>query len=447
VVGVPIGNRLITLLVVLALVALPAVALRVLCIGKSCDTSEATQGAVVPFCPLPGGLRASIAAGFREGRSPDVLGVSDRSGGGVGTQIGPVMEVPWPSVAEPADTAVPIAFVGAGLSGSPPPPGTGLDDIAPTMAQAMGFRIPHPEVGAGEPVPGVALAPSQARTQADVTILIAWKGVGTSDLTAHRDAWPFLRSLVDRGNATLAGTTGSLPVDPAATLTTIGTGGTPSQHGITGTVFRGEDGEVVRAWSPGAPGSVIATLADDLDRSDAQAARVAAVLDDRSDRGIVGDGWYEDVRDRDEIVVTDHPLTAVTRLLDRGFGTDGEQALLGVTLAGSVGELDRTTDAIVDAFDARGIGAAVAVTGTGSLHGPKATPASGLADRLEIAVGAPAVAAPGSDGLFLDRAVSAERGVTSNDLAVATRGLRAPSGEPLFADAFPSFAVAFARYC
>ena len=35
------GSRLTTLLVVLALVALPAVALRAFCVGKSCDTGEA----------------------------------------------------------------------------------------------------------------------------------------------------------------------------------------------------------------------------------------------------------------------------------------------------------------------------------------------------------------------------------------------------------------------
>jgi sialate O-acetylesterase len=46
------------------------------------------------------------------------------------------------------------------------------------------------------------------------------------------------RPMLDDGAGTLEGETGSLPIDPAATLTTVGTGGLPSQHGITGSFVR-----------------------------------------------------------------------------------------------------------------------------------------------------------------------------------------------------------------
>ena len=146
--------------------------------------------------------------------------------------------------------------------------------------------------------------------------------------------------------AVLEGTTGSLPLDPTATLTTIGTGGLPAQHGITGTIIRGDDGDVARAWGPDAPGSVIATLADDLDRDTDQRAMVAGVLSSRSDRGIIGDGWYVDRRDRDTVVVTRHPEPAVAGLLDQ-VGADG--GVIGVVVRGDVDDMDRTTREIVHA--------------------------------------------------------------------------------------------------
>ncbi len=52
-----------------------------------------------------------------------------------------------------------------------------------------------------------------------------------------------------------------------------------------------------------------------------------------------------------------------------------------------------------------------------------------------------------ADGLFLDRDVLVERSITSQRVADALRSERSLAGEPLFADVYPSFAVAFSRYC
>ena len=53
----PIGRRLSTLLLVLALVGAPALVLRVFCVGNSCDAGGTEAQASVPFCPLPRELR------------------------------------------------------------------------------------------------------------------------------------------------------------------------------------------------------------------------------------------------------------------------------------------------------------------------------------------------------------------------------------------------------
>ncbi len=70
------GRRLAVLLVALAVVAAPAVVLRALCVGESCDEANAST-ARVPFCPLPADVRDLIVAGFRDGRSPDVSAATD----------------------------------------------------------------------------------------------------------------------------------------------------------------------------------------------------------------------------------------------------------------------------------------------------------------------------------------------------------------------------------
>ncbi|HEY3022323.1 MAG TPA: hypothetical protein VGK11_01650, partial [Actinomycetota bacterium] len=68
------GRRLLVLLLVLAAIGVPAGVLRAACAGKSCPADVAH--ARVPFCPLPAELKAKLAAGFREGRSPDVMAVT-----------------------------------------------------------------------------------------------------------------------------------------------------------------------------------------------------------------------------------------------------------------------------------------------------------------------------------------------------------------------------------
>ncbi len=447
----PFGRRLLTLLVVLAAAGIPAGALRAVCAGRSCDRYQ-TASTRVPFCPLPDRLKADIAAGYRAGRSPDVLTVTrgpDVTGDA--SDLGaPNVTVSWPSLSGGPSTAVPIVFAGAGIApGAGIPPRTGLDAIAPTLADVIGLSRPHPEVRAGQGIRGVA--DGQRPT---LVLLVAWKGIGSREMQAHPGAWPFLRSLMAEGAGTLTGDTGSVPLDPAATLTTIGTGGLPSQHGITGTLLRNDRGELTRAWSRGAPPSVIATLGDDLDRAMGERPMIGLVAADVADRGLIGGTWYIG-HDRDALAAAGgkDQVPAVVRMLASGFGADAVPDLLGVVMRGSIAEMDRDLRKVVAAARRAGGGnVTVAVAGTGSSAGRGgggSLIAGRVVDRVERAVpgAAPVVLAAVPGGLFLDQDTLAEIGVSGDVAVQALLGAVAAGGSPLVADAFQGFAVSFARYC
>jgi hypothetical protein len=437
------GRRIVVVLVVLGILAVPAIALRLACAGNAC--SQDAAAAEVPFCPLPAALRREIAAGFRQGRSPDVLAAA---GGTPVLTRAAGQEVPWPTTE--VSLRVPIAFVGPGIRAGTLPAGTGLDQVAPTLAEALGVARPHPEVAAGTAVPGLVSATTGASSRLGVEIV--WKGIGTPDLHGHLPKATAAR--LQAGAVTLAGTVGSQPIDPAAVETTIGTGGLPYQHGITGTLIRAQSGGVVAAWSRRAPTSVITTLADDVDHLQNEKASVGLVAPARTDLGLIGDGWYLGA-DRDQVVLgPGDPVTTVAAMLDHGYGTHGTTDLLGVVLEGSVKELDRRTAAIIDAVRAHDPEATIAVTATGSLAavGARASHAASgatVAQRAarEVAAAQDPVTAQTSGGLFLDPAALEADGLSADAVVQAVRGLSGHDGTPLFADSYPGFSVAFARYC
>jgi hypothetical protein len=431
------------MLVVLAALGIPAAVLTATCAGRSCDASGG-EAVRVPFCPLPEATKKGVVNGFREGRSPDVLAVAD--GTPVVTDVDGA-RTPWPAVAAAADPRVPIVFAGAGVTaGASVPNGTTLDRIAPTVSEALGFERAFPEVRSGTAVPGVADG-SRPR----LVLLVGWKGVDSSELEIHRNDWPFLSSLLDEGSGTIDGAAGSLPLDPAATLTTIGTGGLPSQHGITGSFIRNGQGRVVQAYAPAAPVQIIATLADDLDHAN-PSTLVGLVATDERDRGIVGGGWYPG-EDPVDAVIGDSataPLSVEVHLTT-GYGADDVPDVLGVVLDGRIRAMDRWTREIVaEAQRATSDSTLVVVAGTGSSETNRgAVPDRELVDAVEDAVpgDAPAVAATVAGGLFLDQAVLRDEQVTGQVAVDALLSASGPSGERMLADAFQGFAVSFARYC
>ena len=425
------------LLISLALVGAPAVALRAFCIGKSCHQDDATGTTEVPFCPLPADLRAQIVNGYREGRSPDVLAATSST---------PIRG--WPASPYVVDAnRVPLWFFGAGVVPGLIPAGTEVDQIAPTLARAMGFDRTHPEVRSGQPIRGVIRQGIAPR----LIVEVVWSDVG-SVFPQNRAPW-LLGTLEPSGEAASGeATTGSLPVDPAAVLTTIGTGGIPAEHGITGSTIRSKDGGTVPAWSDGAPTSVIATLADDWDHATGERARIGLIAPDVTTRGIVGGTWYLE-HDRDDLLFgSREPVDAASALIRRGFGADATTDILAIVLQGGVSGMDAQTEALVGSVADLVPDTTFVLTATGTQHSPfeigNTTVAVGsVVQRVEAAVDAPVVSAAVPGGLFLDQSVMAANDITSDDVVRTMDAMTAPDGSALFADAYPGFAISFSRYC
>lgn len=430
---VALGRRTWTLLLAAVLVGAPAAVLRAACAGRSCDRPAQTA-ADVPFCSLPEALRARVAAGFREGRSPDVVAVTGTTGVATGASA-------WPA-ADAGAARVPLVFHGAGVDPSAAvPAGTGLDDVAPTVAALVGLERPHPEVRSGAAVPGVATG-----APARLVVEIVLEGVDGADVAG----WSELERLADDGAGTFDAVVPSEPLDPAAVTTTIGTGGVPREHGVTGTLVRDDGGRLVRAWSRRAPVSVIAALGDDLDELRGGRPRVGLVAGGPVVRGLVGRAWYVDV-DRDDVVYarsTRARVEAAERLLRRGYGDDTEPDLLAVALDGAPAALDAALGRLAAAAErAAPGGAAVVVTATGDAATARgALDARAVERAVERSIGAPVVEAVAAGGLFVDQDVVAAEGIAEDAVVDALAELRR-GGEPVVADAFPAIAVSFARYC
>jgi hypothetical protein len=420
------GRRLTVLLLALALIGIPAAVLRIGCVGNSCRSDAAAVAAPAPFCSLPTDLRTLITSGTYDGRSPDVLGVAGST---------PVVSdgVPWPSeTSTTAAGAVDLSFVGRGVRSTRLPPGVSLDQVAPTLEPLLGLHRAHPEVRAGTAIPGV----DRPGAHTPLVVLVVSKGIGRADLgrSPHPTGRPVEPGLGDASGSAVAG---SAPLDPVAVEATIGTGGLPSQHGITGAEIRdSENGKVVRAFGPGSPQPVIATLGDDLDLATHGAARIGLVASAVGDAGLTGDAWYGTGPVRDRTVSGGaHPDAAVRGFLERGWGADATPDLLAVALSGSALEDERAGSAIVDEVLRAVPDATIVLTGTGSTH-------ASHAQTLTSPAGADSLS-PG--GIFLDRSAGAT--TSAQDVVDALKADTAPDGSPLFADAFASYAVRFGRYC
>lgn len=436
-------RRLLAIATVAAAVAAPAVVLQVLCVGRSCERTGAVS-ARVPFCPLPASIRQGLAAGYRDARSPDVLAVTTEGG----RIVGP--DAAWPSVASSEEGVVPLVFAGDAIRPRATiPSGTTLDAVAPTLSSAIGLRRPHPEVRSGEEIGEAVTAGSRSR----LALVVVWRGVAAADLKARPGRWPILRGLLREGTGTLGADVGSLPLDPSAVLTTIGTGGLPRQHGITGRLVRNDAGRVVEAWGRGAPFSVIAALGDDLDERTGQRARIGLVAADPSDRGLVGGNWYLR-NDRDDVRILDgatagQQAAAAHRLLRTGYGQDRIPDLLAVTMEDSLGAMDRALGQVVAAARRAAEGrVTVAVTATGA--GPPAgVPVRDVVSEVQDLAGVPpgAIVAATAGGLFLDPTSLAEAEVPEERILSTLRAVPDPDNGRLVADVFSGFAVSLARYC
>lgn len=444
-------RRMLVVALLVLVIAVPAGALRLTCAWNSCSGIASASTAKVPFCSLPADVKTLLAAGFYPGRSPDVLGVTQGGASVVSDGVGGP-SVPWPSVTSGPSTRVPIVMSGVGIApDAQSPDAMQLDQVAPTISDVIGFRRPHPEVRAGTSLLAVA-----SGTAPRLVLEVAWKGIGSDDLGSVFKRTPYLHELFRRGIGTLDGTTGSIPIDPTATLTTIGAGGPPSQHGITGALIRNHDGEVVPAWGAGAPPAVIAALPEDYDIGMGQTPLIGLVATATSDRGIIGKGWYPggDVDPVSVVPGVDRQVRAVAKLLSQdGFGADGTPDILALVASGAPSNLDAQLRSVVDlATRAAGGSLLVVVAGTGSVALPpsrSSVAADSVSQQVNVTskVSGSLVEASVPGGLFLDQGIMTKEGVTGQVAQQALAGLDGADGALLMADSFQGFAVSFGRYC
>jgi hypothetical protein len=435
-----VWRRTIILLLATAIVGVPAGVLRALCAGRSCETPTEAS-AQVPFCSLPKEFRSRLAAGFREGRSPEVFGVTGSTA--VRGHSGPGAPV-WPSNRED-DSVAGLAFWGTGIEGGAEiPSGTTLDAVAPTLAEVIALERPHPEVRSGEAIPGVVSDAAPPR----LVILAVVESAPLGEPAESTGPW--LDRVLSEGAATFEGDSGALPLDPAATMTSIGTGGRPREHGITGATIRNDDGELVRVWGRGAPPSVIATLADDLDDQLGGRPRIGMVATDPTERGLIGGNWYVEA-DEDDFTMARTPPKAARAAIDlirSGYGDDDVVDLLGIVMRGDLEEVDA---ALADVHEAALSAAADSVTvAIVAVDGPSLESPSvswrRVARSVERSVGATVVEGAAAGGLFTDQEVLAQKEIPEETIVDAMKSLRI-DGQRLFVDVFSAISISFERYC
>lgn len=430
-------------------VGIPGVAFRVLCVGRSCDAAADTTNET-PFCSLPPDTRTALADGFYERRSGEIIAVTDMPVSGDSRTDDPAP--PWP-MASGAAPRTAVLFSGTGVApGSDLPSDMGLDDVAPSIASLVSLERPHPEVRSGTAAEALR-QPGGASPR--LVVEVVWKDVTATELQGAVDRLPTVETLVAEGAGTFSAEPGSLPLDTAAMISTLGTGGLPSEHGITGTLLRNDRGALVEAWGSRSPINVIATLGDHLDELTRQRAVIGGVGTDVSDRGIIGGRWYPD-HDRDPFTILpantspERQTAAAIRLLrEQPFGQDTTVDLLGLVQSGPPQALDDGLGRLLEEARDRSDGSMVVVlTAIGTDTDDDALPADVVARRVEKATpgryGILDGVAPGS--FYLDQGELARRKL-SDDVVLRSLFDLEHEGRKVFADAFPAIAITFGRYC
>jgi len=437
-------------ILVAGLLGVPALTLRAFCVGRSCESS-AKATTTTPFCSLPPEIRQAISQGTREGRSPEILAVTSQQQV-IGTWgPGTASETPWPSVEGPQ--RVPIVLSGMGIAAtSRLPDDAGLDDIAPTLASVIKLDRAHPEVRTGVAMQD-ALDPTAEPPR--LVVMVALKGVGTESYVAEE--WRQLNKLAESGAATDAGSIMSGAGDPVASMTTIGTGGSPAQHGMTAEIVRDEQGDLVEAWGMDSPINVIATFGDDLDNTYSDQSVVALVGTQAGDKGLIGGRWYPD-GDKDLVSILPEESSAeeisdqVAELFETSpLGRDSLPDLLGVALEGTPDDVDaaigRLANQAKKATDGR---VTFAIAGTGdSARTSDAISARELRRLIEqdVSTDTPLVEALVPGGIYVDQAALAAEKLSDDAVLKALFDMKARDGSDLFADVFPAVAVTFGRFC
>jgi hypothetical protein len=156
---------------------------------------------------------------------------------------------------------IPLVVHGAGVAPSDSEERVSLADVAPTIAEIIGFEDFLDLGREGRPLPGI----SRPADRPEIVVTFVIDGGGWNVLEEFPDAWPNLKRLMWEGATFRDAIHGSFPAVTASAHATIGTGAFPRTHGITGHNLR--DGTKVRKaygeLGHAEPGDILVpTLAD-----------------------------------------------------------------------------------------------------------------------------------------------------------------------------------------
>jgi len=156
------------------------------------------------------------------------------------------------------DVAIPLMFVGPAVRVGTYSMPAAQQDVAPTLAAALGVHMPPTSTGRVLPVLKTGMAPQR------VVVLIVLDGMRRDYFDRYATLMPTLTTLRQRGAWFAQAQLNILPSNTAVGHSTIATGTDPAVHGVTGTNVYDRIGRARHEIFAGAePGDLMAlTLAD-----------------------------------------------------------------------------------------------------------------------------------------------------------------------------------------
>ena len=130
-------------------------------------------------------------------------------------------------------------------------------DIAPTLAKLMGMEF---DVATSRPIDEILRSTEERPKMIFVGVI---DGGGWNALEQWPDAWPELKSIMEKGATIDNAVVGSSPSITPAVHSNISTGTWPRYHGVTAIVVRGPDGELGGAFAEKATDNVTAHIVPD----------------------------------------------------------------------------------------------------------------------------------------------------------------------------------------
>jgi hypothetical protein len=156
------------------------------------------------------------------------------------------------------DVEIPLMFIGPAVKAGTYSMPAAQQDVAPTLAAALGVHMPPTSTGRALPVLKPGMAPPR------VVMLIVLDGMRRDYFARYATLMPTLTALRQRGAWIAQAQLSILPSNTAVGHSTIATGTDPSVHGVTGNNVYDRIGHVRHETFAGAePGDLMAlTLAD-----------------------------------------------------------------------------------------------------------------------------------------------------------------------------------------